>query len=172
MLRYAGVLKPRHICIVAGAATGPAARASLTANLRWAAARAPKQSLTVAPTARSEGVGDYLDDFDLAAMILADVGAANLGLQCDVWQAQAIAGDALAVWRRHSALIRHIRIAGLADHHEPTGGFFDFPAFFRAVDASGYTGGYTGGYAGWITAAYDPATDTAAGLGWLGQAQV
>ena len=158
-LRYAGVLKPRHIHIMAGEAEGEAARAAFTENLRWAAARAPAQSLTIEPINRTDMPGYYLADFDLAAAIIAEVAAPNLGLQYDTWHAQAIHGDALAVWRRHRAIVRHVQVSGFPGRNEPGGPGFDFPAFFAELDASGY--------GGWVSGEYRPATTTIAGLAWL-----
>lgn len=158
-LRYAQVLKPRHIHIMAGVAEGPAAEACFTENLRWAAARAPEQSLTIEPINRHDMPGYFLDDYDLAARILDAVAAPNLGLQFDAYHAHRITGDVAATWAAHGARARHIQIAGFPGRHEPAGGEIDYPAFFARLDRDGY--------AGWVSAEYSPAGDTAAGLGWM-----
>lgn len=158
-LRYAAVLKPRHIHIMAGVAEGAGAEATFTANLAWAAARAPKQGLTIEPINRGDMPGYFLADYDLAARVLAAVRAPNLGLQFDAYHAQRITGDALAAWDRFGRLARHIQIAGHPGRHEPAGGDIDWPAFFAALDRDSY--------AGWVSAEYRPRSATAEGLGWM-----
>jgi hydroxypyruvate isomerase len=161
-LRYAGVLRPHHIHIMAGEAEGPEARATYVENLRWAAARAPRQGLTIEPINRTDMPGYFLADFDLAAEVLDEVGAANLGLQFDAYHAQVLTGDVTGTWARHALRVRHVQIGGHPGRNEPVGGSIDWPSFFAAVDRSGYDG--------WISAEYRPATTTLEGLGWLARA--
>ncbi len=99
---------------------------------------------------RHDMPGYFLDSFDLAAEIMDEVGAPNLGLQFDVYQAQMIHGDALAVWQRHTGRIRHVQIADWPSRHEPRQGDIDFAELFRAIDASGYRG--------WVARNTPPAT--------------
>lgn len=160
-LRFASVLRPRHIHIMAGYAQGPEARDTFARNLRWAADRAPHVGLTIEPLNPADQPGYFLADFDLAAELIAEIGAPNLGLQFDTYHAHRITGDAMAVWRRHAGITRHVQIGGLPGRHEPVGGTFDFPGFFAALDRSGYKG--------WVSAEYNPASLTAEGLGWLPQ---
>lgn len=158
-LRFAGVLRPRHIHIMAGYAEGSEARDTFARNLRWAAGRAPHVSLTIEPLNPVDQPGYFLADFDLAAELIAETGAPNLGLQFDTYHAQRITDDAMATWRRHAGIIRHIQVGGFPGRHEPAGGAIDFPGFFAALDRSGYKG--------WVSAEYNPASLTAEGLGWL-----
>lgn len=158
-LRFADVLRARHIHVMAGCAQGPEARATFLRNLTWATEHAPKASLTIEPLNQTDMPGYFLSDFDFAAGIIAEVGAPNLGLQLDTYHAQAITGDAMAVWHRHAGIIRHIQIGGYPDRHEPTGGDMNFRAFFHALDEADYRG--------WVSAEYTPAGMTRAGLGWL-----
>ncbi|MDM7255107.1 MAG: TIM barrel protein [Paracoccus sp. (in: a-proteobacteria)] len=160
-LRFAQGLRARHIHIMAGKARGARARSTFIANLKWAAARAPHASLTIEPLNPTDLPDYFLNDFDLAAEVIAAVGAPNLGLQFDAYHAHLVTGDVLATWERHAALVRHIQIAGAPDRHEPRGGEIDYHAFFKAVDASGY--------GGWVSAEYHPRTTTEAGLRWLSE---
>lgn len=161
-LRYAGVLRPRHIHIMAGIAEGPEAEAAYLENLAWAAARAPTMSLTIEPINRVDMPGYFLSDFETAVAILDRVGAPNLALQFDAYHAQRITGDARAAWDRFGARAVHVQIAGHPGRHEPEGGDIDWPAFFAGLDA--------GGYRGWVSAEYNPKGPTRDGLGWLGRA--
>lgn len=157
-LRFADVLKSRHVVLLAGPAEGAAARDTFVANLAWAAAEAPGRSLLIEPLAPSEAPGYFLSSFDLAAQIIDAVGAPNLGLLFDLWQADQITGDALAAWAAHGRLARHVQIAGLPDGHEPPGDF-DLAGFLARIAGDGY--------AGFIAAEYLPKQDTRTGLGWL-----
>lgn len=158
-LRFADVLKPQIIHVMAGVTDHPGARATFVGNLKWATARAPKRHLTIEPINRHDMPGYWLSDFDLAADILDDVGAPNLSLQFDAYHAHRITGDVMATWQRHGSRAAHVQVAGFPGRHEPAGGEIDYPAFFDRLDADGY--------AGWVAAEYHPAGDTAAGLGWL-----
>ncbi len=158
-LRFAQVLKPRHIHIMAGVAEGPEAEACFIQNLRWAAARAPKQSLTIEPINRTDMPGYFLADFDLAARVLDAVAAPNLALQFDAFHAYRITGDVMAAWAAHGPRATHIQVAGFPGRHEPTGGDIDYPAFFARLDADGY--------AGWVSGEYAPENATTDGLGWI-----
>lgn len=158
-LRFAKVLKPRHIHIMAGAADGKEAEATFIANLRWATARAPKQGLTIEPINRDDMPGYFLADYATAARVLDEVAAPNLGLQFDAYHAHRITGDVAGAWAAHGHRAAHVQIAGFPGRHEPRGGAIDFPTFFARLD--------TDGYAGWVSAEYAPAGETLAGLGWM-----
>ena len=158
-LRFADVLKPQVIHVMAGPTDDPAARQTFVANLRWAAERAPDRRLTIEPINRHDMPGYWLADFDLAADVLDEVAAPNLSLQFDAYHAQRITGDVTGTWARHGARAAHVQIAGFPGRHEPAGGKIDDPAFFDRLEADGYRG--------WVSAEYSPGTTTQAGLGWL-----
>lgn len=158
-LAVADVLKPSHIHLMAGICSGSAARSTYVANLAWAAAQAPGQSFTIEPLNPHDMPGYFLDDFALAAEVIAEVGAPNLHLQFDAYHAARIEGDAAAAWTRYAPLTRHIQIASTPDRHEPDHGSTDYPALFAAFASAGYTGH--------IAAEYHPRGRTEAGLGWF-----
>ncbi len=161
-LRFADVLKPQVIHVMAGVTDHPAARAVFVENLRWAAARAPKRRLTIEPINPHDMPGYWLADFDLAADVLDEVAAPNLHLQFDAYHACRITGDVTGCWARHGHRAAHVQIAGFPGRHEPAGGEIDYPAFFDRLDADGYTG--------WVSAEYHPKAATLEGLGWLSAA--
>lgn len=81
-LRYAGVLEPRILHVMAGAAEGDSARRVFVESLAWAAEQAPPGlTLTIEPINAIDMPGNFLNDFDQAAAILDAVGAPNLALQ-------------------------------------------------------------------------------------------
>ena len=63
-LRYAQVLRSRHIHVMAGAAEGATARQTYLNNLAWACDRAPHASLTIEPLNPLDMPGYFLADFD------------------------------------------------------------------------------------------------------------
>lgn len=156
-MRFAQRLRPRNIQILAGNASGPEARDTFIRNLTWAAAEAPDQTLTIEPMNKTDMPGYFLDDFELASVVLAEVGAANLKLQFDVYHAQQITGDAMKAWQTYRHLIGHIQISGTAERGQPNKD--DFARFFAELDASGYDG--------FVGAEYIPKGRTADGLGWM-----
>lgn len=155
-LRYASVLRPAHIHLMTGAADGPAARATLIANLRHTAATAPAQSFTIEVINRDDMPGWFLSDYDLALDVLAEVGAPNIRLQFDTWHAWKITGEVEATWDRVRADVAHVQTAGTPTRAEPGAAEL---AFLARLDAEGYDG--------WVGAEYRPAGATAAGLAWL-----
>lgn len=160
VLRYAALLKPTHIHIMAGEAPpGTGSHGAFVDNLRWASAQAPGQSLTIEPINTGDRPGYYLQDFAYALEVLDEVNAPNLGLQFDAYHAQKITGNAMKAWEIYGHRAVHVQIAGAEGRHEPVRGAIDYPAFFKRLDAEGYKGV--------VSAEYHPATTTLAGLGWL-----
>ena len=145
--------------VMAGVAKGPQAEQVFAENLLWAAEAAPEIGLTVEPVNIEDWPGYFLNDFDQAARILADLDHPRIGLQFDIWHAARIHGDAQAVWEKHKGVTSHVQIAGFPNRAEPGGGGFDLTAMFRDMDAMGYEG--------WVAAEYRPARATVHGLGWL-----
>lgn len=158
-LRFAKVLGAEHLHIMAGRARGLVAHRTFVENLKWAAAQAPGQSLTIEPINNTDMEGYFLNDFALAAEVIAEVGAPNLALQYDAYHAQMITGDAEQVWAEYGHLVRHIQVGGYPGRHEPVGGEIDYPKFFKALDVIGYKG--------WVSGEYHPTGNTVDGLDWL-----
>jgi hydroxypyruvate isomerase len=69
--------------------------------------------------------------------------------------------DVLADIATLTPLIGHIQIADTPARHEPGSGNIPFPALFALLDNSGYQGV--------VSAEYNPATTTEAGLSWIKQ---
>ena len=159
VMRYAKRLKPRHIHIMTGDGEGDAARDTFIANLKWAAAEAPDQSLTIEPLNPTAMPGYFLNDYAQAADILDAVAAPNVGLQYDSFHAQMIHSDAVAVWHDHAPRVRHVQVGDAPDRNTPGNGTVNFPALFAAIRDSRYDG--------WISGEYNPDKDTESSLGWM-----
>jgi hydroxypyruvate isomerase len=157
-LRYAQTLGAQHLHIMSGVAEGAAAKATFIDNLRWAAAEAPEQSLTIEPINNDTIPGYFLNDFDLGREIVTLIDAPNLRLQFDTFHAAKITGDVLGTWDKMRDITTHVQVAQMPDRSEPDKGQIDYPAFFAGLDAQGY--------AGWVAGEYKPRTTTVAGVGW------
>jgi hydroxypyruvate isomerase len=151
--RLAATLGAQHLHVMAGVAEGEDARRAFVENLRWAAAAAPRQRLTIEPLNGRDNPGYFLQSFDLACEVLDEVGAPTLGLQFDTHHAAAIEGDVHGAWARVARRVTHVQVAG-AGRHEP-----DDPAFLLRLDRDGY--------GGWVSGEYAPKGRTEEGLGWM-----
>lgn len=156
---YATRLGGPRVHVMAGVAKGPQAEATYVENLTWAAAQAPGLQLCIEPLNPEDMPGYFLNDYDQAARILADLGCDRIGLQFDIWHAARLHGDAGMVWTDHAPLVSHVQIAGFPGRNEPGGGGFSLPALCDAVDGLARDV--------WIGAEYKPARGTAQGLAWL-----
>ena len=151
--RYAKALGAKFLHVMAGPASGPEAHATFVENLRWACDFAPAQQLLIEPMGPANMPDYFLNDFDQALAIIDEVGAKNLHLQFDTYQAAQL-GDVQALWAKVRAKVAHVQVGGMPDRAEPVG----HVAFLKQLDADGYTG--------WVSAEYRPAADTVKGLGW------
>lgn len=113
----------------------------------------------IEPINRRDMPGYFLDDFEHAAALVADLARPNLKLQFDVYHRQILAGDVLTALRRWLPIIGHVQIASVPDRHEPTTGEVNDALVFAELDRLGYTG--------FIGCEYRPAAGTEAGLGWF-----
>jgi len=156
---YARAAGAETVHVMSGKAAGAGARAVLIANLRGAAAEAGDLRLTIEPLNPGDAPGYFLNDFRLAAGIVAEAGLGNLGLQFDFYHAEAIHGDARALWTELAPLVSHVQIAGFPGRVAPDRGAGDVRVAFQALGRSGY--------AGVVAAEYGPQGPTAASLGWI-----
>ncbi len=115
--------------------------------------------LLIEPINRRDMPGYFLDDFDAAADLIADLDRPNLKLQFDVYHRQILAGDVTMALRRFLPIIGHIQIASVPARREPGTGELDDAFLFAELDRLGYTG--------FVGCEYRPAAGTEAGLGWF-----
>jgi hydroxypyruvate isomerase len=146
---------------MAGIAEGAAARAVYIAILAHAAEAAGAQGLCIEPINSRDMPGYHLNNSTDAVAVLDAVGAANLGLQFDLYHAQITEGDLTRRLERLMPRIVHIQIAGVPERHEPDTGEVNYPHLFAVLDRLGY-GGFVG-------CEYRPAGRTEDGLGWFGR---
>jgi hydroxypyruvate isomerase len=166
---YARTVGAPRVHVMAGkppANAGEEARRVFVRNLGHAcAAFAPHGiDVMIEPINTRDMPGYFLTTPEQAITLIAEVGAANLALQFDVYHAQIMVGDVTTRLRRYLPHVGHVQIAGVPERHEPDTGEVNYPHVFRTLDRLGY--------AGWVGCEYRPSRGaapggTTAGLGWM-----
>lgn len=159
VMNYVDVLQPRLVHIMSGKARGERAEATFVRNLQWAADHAPTQRFCIEPLNPDDQPGYFLNNYPLAARVLAAVNRPNVGLQYDSYHAQKIHGDPLGIWEKFRADVVHVQVGDTPDRRTPMTGEIDFPRLFAALDQSGYHG--------WISGEYHPRGPTSPTLDWM-----
>lgn len=158
-MRYAQALRAPLLHVMSGVGEGAGARDTMVANLAAIIPSVPKGlTLTLEPLCPQAQPEYFLNDYALAAEIIAQVDAPQLRLQFDSFHAQMIHGDAVAVFEKYADIIAHVQIGDTPERGVPGTGDVDFKALFAAMRAAGYDG--------WISAEYTPAGGTDTTLGW------
>jgi hydroxypyruvate isomerase len=131
-------------------------------NLQRAADRLADAGATVLIepiNTRVDVPGYLLDSTQLALECIRAANRANIKLQYDVYHMQIMEGDLMRSIQRLLPWIAHIQIADNPGRHEPGTGEIAFERLLPHISAIGYEG--------FIGCEYTPATQTAAGLGWI-----
>jgi hydroxypyruvate isomerase len=163
-IRYAHALGiPKLNCISGAVAPGEdraALRETLIANLRLAARefKAAGLDLVLEPINTRDVPTFFVSRSPEAAAIIEEVGAGNLGLQCDLYHTVMMGDDPAAILESLAPAIRHIQFADAPGRGEPGTGKIDFAPLFALIDRLGY--------GGWVAAEYRPTRATAETLGW------
>lgn len=158
--RYAQELRVPMIHVMTGNAQGEEAKIRVINNLKSATQAAPEGiTLTLEPLCPQSQPDYFLNDYELAAEIIAAVDAPNLRLQFDSYHAQMIHGDAVAVFKKYRDLIVHVQVGDAPDRSPPGTGNVDFEALFTAMREAGY--------AGWVSGEYTPGPSTNETLDWM-----
>ena len=148
------------IHVMTGEAAGEVAKATLVDNLHWAADVAPPGiTLTLEPLNPVSMPGYFLNDYGLAADILAAVERPNVALQYDSFHAQMIHGNAAQVYETYNDLIAHVQIGDAPNRNAPGAGQVDFASLFAVIRAANY--------GGWISGEYHPGRPTKETLDWM-----
>ena len=148
---------PKLNCIAGTAKPGEdraAMRATLISNLRFAARefKAAGLDLVVEPLNTHDNPGFFVSRSPDAVEIIGEVGAANLGLQCDLYHTAMMGDDPAQILRSCWPAIRHIQFADAPGRGEPGTGKIDFAPLFALIDELGY--------GGWVSAEYRPSKST------------
>ena len=161
-LVYAAATGVKRLHVMSGLAprSDRIAAATYAESLRFAADKTGEAGLDllIEPLNGRDMPGYFLNDFNYAADLIADLGLTNLRLQFDIYHRQIIHGDVLTGLRTLMPLIGHVQIAAVPERHEPCSGELDDIKVLRALDELGYRG--------FVGCEYRPAKGTVAGLGW------
>lgn len=161
-LDYAAALKVPTLHLMSGLAdkaNGPAL-ASYRRAIEFACAVAAPHGIAIViePINTRDMPGYFLNNFNFAVNLIADMALPNLKLQYDIYHRQIIHGDVMASLEKLMPIIGHIQIASVPERHEPLTGELDDARIFQHLDALGYQG--------FVGCEYRPANGTVAGLGW------
>jgi hydroxypyruvate isomerase len=164
-LTYARATGCTSLHMMAGNApsTDASARKNYLERLQWAADHvAPRGiSILIEPINRRDMPAYFLNDFQMAADLIAASGRPNVRLQYDIYHRQILHGDVMKSLEAMLPLIGHIQIASVPLRNEPGTGELNDARIFAHLDAINY--------AGFVGCEYRPAGETMAGLGWLRQ---
>jgi hydroxypyruvate isomerase len=164
-LSYATALRVPRIHAMAGIAPAgadrAACRATLIANLKYAADKlAPHQITLLLEAINNRDIpGFFVNTQAESFEICSAVGAPNLKMQMDLYHMQVMEGDIAMKLRKYAPHCGHIQIAGPPQRNEPDTGEVRFEYLFNVLDEIGYQG--------WIGCEYRPAGKTTDGLGWF-----
>jgi hydroxypyruvate isomerase len=136
-------------------------RRTFVENLRYAAAELKKHGmrLVIEPVNTYDSPGVFLTRTDQAADIIREVGADNLGIEYDVYQAQLMEGDLTNTLRKYMPQIWHMQVADVPSRAEPGTGEINYEHVLGVIDQAGY--------AGWIGCDYKPSGRTVDSFGWM-----
>jgi len=157
-LRYAEATDCRRIHVLAGVVHHGARWATFVANLARAAKTATGVDLLIEPINRRDIPGYFVNKTKDARSVIHEVGAANVGLQFDLYHRQVEEGDVATAMAEFAPLIRHYQVASPPDRGEPDAGEMNYRWLFQQIDASGF--------GGWVGCEYRPRAGTVAGLKW------
>jgi len=165
-IEYASAANCKRLNLLAGIAPPPSqqaeamTRATLIANLRYAAEELDKAGMTLLVEAINTRTipGFYICHSGQALDLVDEAGVMNAKLQYDMFHMQIMEGDLSVRLQNLLPRIGHIQVADVPDRHEPGTGEINFPWLFDHLDRMGY--------GGWVGAEYIPRAGTLQGLGW------
>jgi 2-dehydrotetronate isomerase len=141
-----------------------ACRATLIANLKYAAEKLAERNITLLLEAiNTRDIPGFVVSTQKDSHAICEaVGAPNMKMQMDLYHMQVMEGDLATTLKRYASQCGHIQIAGCPERHEPDTGEVRYEYLFRLLDEIGYQG--------WIGCEYRPAGKTTDGLRWFSAA--
>ncbi|WAC29344.1 2-oxo-tetronate isomerase [Ancylobacter sp. SL191] len=162
-LVYAQATQVKRLHLMAGLADrhAPEACAAYRRAVIHAAGRLAEQGidLVLEPINGRNMPGYFLNDFNDAAALIAELALPNLKLQFDLYHRQIMHGDVTVALERLMPITGHVQIASVPERHEPGSGELNDAFLFEQLDRLGYDG--------FIGCEYNPRAGTVAGLSWF-----
>lgn len=133
------------------------------ANIARAAQRLAAEGLElcIEPINRYSMSQYFLSSLVLADLYIREMDQPNVRLLFDIFHCQMGEGNVSNNLRRYFERIAHVQVAGAPDRHEPDSGELCCARVFDLLDELGYKGV--------VGCEYNPAGETAEGLGWIRQ---
>jgi len=164
-LVYAAALGVTRLHAMAGIPPASAnkadCRATLIANLRYAAGKLAGRNITLLLEAINsrDMPGFFVNTQAESYEIWQAVNAPNFKMQMDLYHMQVMEGDLAMKLRKYAAQCGHVQIAGAPKRNEPDTGEVRYEYLYEVLDEIGYDG--------WVGCEYKPAGKTVDGLGWF-----
>ena len=136
-VRYADAVDAGAIHVMAGFASGSAARQVFEENLDYATGLTDR-TILIEPLNRHDAPGYFLTTTDQARDIIQAVRAPNLKLMFDCYHVGRTEGDVLTRLTDLLPTIGHIQIAAVPDRGVPDHGELHYPAIYAHLDSLGW----------------------------------
>jgi hydroxypyruvate isomerase len=158
---YAAAIGASAVHVMAGKASGAAARRVFVDNLRYASdlGAASGIGVLIEPLNTRDVPGYFLTDPAEAEAILAATGRENVRIMFDCYHMAMMGHDLLPAVARSLDRIGHIQFAAVPDRGEPDRGAVDYARLLPQIVAAGYRGCFG--------AEYRPRRGTDEGIGWV-----
>ncbi|HHB80584.1 MAG TPA: isomerase, partial [Aliiroseovarius sp.] len=140
-LSYAVAINAGSGHVMAGMATGDAARGVFCDNLEYACERAAPHGITILVEALNphDVPGYFLASPEQAAELVERFAIPNLKLMFDCYHVGRSGGRVPERLQKLLPLIGHIQFARVPDRGPPIGGDVDYPTVFEQIDALGWS---------------------------------
>lgn len=164
-LEYAAALGNKRINCIAGTVKEgddlALCKATLHENLCYAADKLATAGLELVlePINTHDVPGFIVSTAAHGSQIVAQVGAANFGLQFDIYHTAMMGDEPSSTLERHIGIVRHIQFADAPGRGEPGTGNVQMQQHFDTIERLGYDG--------WVSAEYKPTKPTVDTLDWL-----
>ncbi|MEM8730075.1 MAG: TIM barrel protein [Pseudomonadota bacterium] len=134
---YADAIDAGAVHVMAGFASGAAARAAFEDNLRFACGQTDRRIL-IEPLNRHDAPGYFLTTTDQARGIIEGLDLPNLSLMFDCYHVGRTEGDILTRLTDLLPLIGHVQIASVPDRGPPDRGELNYPAIYDHLASLGW----------------------------------
>ena len=128
-------------------------------NIRYAAKQVSGRQVLLEPLNVNDAPGYFINNQNLTADIIKEIGEPNVRLQFDFYHCQIMQGNLATRFESLLDYVGHVQIAGVPGRHEPDTGEINYPYLFDLMDRLGYDG--------YVGCEYVPRDTTEAGLGWV-----
>ena len=160
-IAYASAIACKSVHVMAGFASGLAARDTFVANLDYACTQAVAHNITILiePLNRYDAPGYFLATTGQAINLINAVDAPNLKLMFDCYHVQLMEGDLSHKLADLMPSIGHIQFASVPDRGPPDTGEVNYEHIFEVIRSLSYNAP--------LGAEYKPQKPTGETLAWL-----